>query len=70
MAIVPRSPDKSNTPDFASIERALAEGFTFGPRGICACCQSVNGDEEAVGRGICASCWETLEIRAQLERDV
>lgn len=50
--------------------RAIANGYSYGPRNKCACCHGENTDADAVCRGICAQCWETIEIHIKLEREV
>jgi hypothetical protein len=63
-----KQPEPS-TAKFAEIAKSIADGFQFGPRLNCACCQQANADQDSVGRGICATCWETIEIHI-LDREV
>lgn len=40
------------------IARAIAQGYTFGPRARCACCHQKNGNPDEIDRGLCERCWE------------
>jgi hypothetical protein len=56
--------------DIAEIAKSVEEGFSFGPNKKCAACNRESEDEDSISRGICSHCWEIIEIRQQLERDV
>jgi hypothetical protein len=44
-----------------SIARALAAGYTFGPRSRCASCHKTSADPDEVNRGVCDRCIAAIE---------
>jgi hypothetical protein len=63
-------PTEPSTSEFAEIAKRLADGYQFGPLLNCACCHRANADQDCIDRGICAICWETIEIHIKLDREV
>lgn len=69
-AIGKHVPEAQGMTDIATIAKSLEQGFSFGPNRKCVACERQSEDADSISRGICAECFETIEIWLQLERDV
>jgi hypothetical protein len=52
------------------IAKSIEAGYSFGPNKKSVVCNRVSEDADSISRGICAECWETIQIWLQLDKEV